>query len=325
MQMTRPQWMAASAGREDAMSWENPFHEGELKAQKLAGEQEQGESNGAMIGNKIMSGAVNFIRAQKMAVVSSRDAPGRRWASVVLGKAGFLQPSSDRRSLTMAIDPAENDASDPLWENLKADVHIGVLIIELASRRRLRVNGLAVRANDALAVMVEESFANCPKYITRREIKIEPREQIAKGERVFQGHKLGKPQILMVVATDVLFVATGHPQRGADASHRGGNPGFVEVVDANTLRIPDYSGNSLFNTLGNLLVDPGYGMLIPNFQSGRMLQLTGTAKVTWSGNDKEQRTGGTNRFVEYHVDRWRESALPARFSATVLDYSPYNF
>src|SRR5260370_2360405 len=107
----------------------------------------------------------------------------------------------------------------------------------------------------------------------------------------------------MVVATDVLFVATGHPQRGADASHRGGNPGFVEVVDANTLRIPDYSGNSLFNTLGNLLVDPRYGMLIPNFQSGRMLQLTGTAKVTWSGNDKEQRTGPHEPLLSIPLNR----------------------
>src|SRR5260370_39065570 len=158
MQMTRPQWMAASAGREDAMRWEKPFHEGELKAQKLAAEQEEGESKGAMIGNKIMSGAVNFIRAQKMAVVSSRDAPGRRWASVVLGKAGFLQPSSDRRSLTMAIDTAENDASDPLWENLKADLHIGVLLIELASRRKLRGNGLAVRANYPPPLTREQSF-----------------------------------------------------------------------------------------------------------------------------------------------------------------------
>src|SRR5258706_3271267 len=70
---------------------------------------------------------------------------------------------------------------------MKADVHIGVLIIELASRRRLRVNGLAVRANDALAVTVEESFANCPKYITRREIKIEPRERIAKRRARFPG------------------------------------------------------------------------------------------------------------------------------------------
>jgi uncharacterized protein len=316
--------MAASAGREDAMGWENPFHEGEVRAQELAGEQKQGESNGAMIGNRIMSGAVNFIRAQKMAVVSSRDAAGRRWASAVLGKAGFLEPSSDRGSLMMAMDPAENDASDPLWENLKADAHIGVLIIELASRRRLRVNGLAIRSKDAITIQVQESFANCPKYITRREIRIEPREQIAIAESVLQGHKLGKTQISMLAVTDVLFVATGHPQRGADASHRGGNPGFVEIVDANTLRIPDYSGNSLFNTLGNLLVDPRYGMLIPNFKSGRMLQLTGTAKVTWSGSDKEQRAGGTRRFVEYYVDKWRESTLPAIVSETVLDYSPYN-
>jgi hypothetical protein len=277
-----------------------------------------------MIGNKIVSGAVNFIRAQKMAVVSSRDTPGRRWASVVLGKAGFLEPSSDRGSLTMAIDPTENDASDPLWENLKADAHIGVLIIELASRRRLRVNGLAIRSKDAITVQVQESFANCPKYIARREIKIEPREQIAKEECILHGHNLGKPQISMVAATDVLFLATGHPERGADASHRGGNPGFVEVVDGNTLRIPDYSGNSLFNTLGNLLVDPRYGMLIPNFQSERMLQLTGTAKVAWSSDRKEQRTGGTNRFVECQVDDWRERTLPANFSETVLDYSPYN-
>jgi hypothetical protein len=64
--------MAASAGREDATSWENRFHEGELRSQELAGEQEQGESDGAMIGNKIMSGAV-ISPAQKMAVVSSRE------------------------------------------------------------------------------------------------------------------------------------------------------------------------------------------------------------------------------------------------------------
>src|SRR5258708_19816681 len=114
MEVTGSEGMGAAAGREDAMSWENPFHEGELKAQKLAGEQEQGESNGAMIGNKIMSGAVNFIRAQKMAVVSSRDAPGRRWASVVLGKAGFLQPTTDPKSLTLALYTAQNAPPDPL-------------------------------------------------------------------------------------------------------------------------------------------------------------------------------------------------------------------
>src|SRR5260370_9303020 len=156
--------MAASAGGEDAMSWESPFHEGELRAQELAGEREQGESTGAMMGKKIMSGAVNFTRAEKMAVVSSGDTAGRRWASVVLGQAGFLEPSSDRRSLTMAIDPAENNAKDPLWENLKAGAHIGVIIIELASRPRLRGNRQAFPAQDALSVTCAQALANCPTY-----------------------------------------------------------------------------------------------------------------------------------------------------------------
>src|SRR5260370_38741786 len=105
-----------------------------------------------MIGSKIMSGAVNFIRAQKMAVVSSRDAPGRRWASVVLGKPGFLQPSSDRRSLTMAIDPAENAASDLLWENLKDEVHIELPIIEHDRSRKVLVNSQRVLLNAGLPV-----------------------------------------------------------------------------------------------------------------------------------------------------------------------------
>jgi predicted pyridoxine 5'-phosphate oxidase superfamily flavin-nucleotide-binding protein len=226
--------------------------------------------------------------------------------------------------LAISIDPAENDATDPLWENLKADAHIGVLIIDLATRRRLRVNGTAVFANNTLTITVEESFGNCPKYITRREVNIELRKQSTKEERVLHGEKLGKSQTSFLAASDVLFLATGHPQLGADASHRGGNPGFVEVLNTTTLRIPDYSGNSLFNTLGNLLVDPHYGLLIPNFQSGRVLQLTGTAKITWSGKDTEQGTGGTDRFVEYHVDEWRETTLPADFSEHFLDYSPYN-
>ena len=55
---------------------------------------------------------------------------------------------------------------------------------------------------------------------------------------------------------DVLFIATAHATRGADASHRGGNPGFIEVLDGKTVRIPDYAGNSMFNTLGNLVVNP---------------------------------------------------------------------
>jgi predicted pyridoxine 5'-phosphate oxidase superfamily flavin-nucleotide-binding protein len=295
-----------------------------LRAQRLAGEVQEGESNGAMIGNKIMSGAMNFIRAQTMAIVSSRNVRGRRWASLLVGKEGFLTPSADRRTLTISLDPAELDATDPLWEDLRADSHIGVLIIELISRRRLRVNGEAVVANGALTVTVQESYGNCPKYITRREVHIEPQQKSTSQAKVSRGTKLTPSQIDHLAISDVLFLATGHPRRDADASHRGGTPGFVEVLDASTLRMPDYSGNSMFNTLGNLLVDPHYGMLVPDFRSGKMLQITGTATISWSDADQRHRTGGTHRFVEFHVEEWREATLPVHFIENILDYSPYN-
>ena len=305
------------------MSWATPFHEGELEAQRLAGEAAQGESNGAMVSEKIMSGALNFIRAQKMAIVSSRGAQGQRWASILFGKAGFLEPG-DRRTLTIAIDPTEIDAADPLWENLKADERVGILIIEFQSRRRLRINGTAQMANQRLAVSVEESYANCPKYITRREIEIQPRERSPNDEAASRGNRLGEAQASLLAASDILFLATGHPKRGADASHRGGNPGFVQVVDAETVRIPDYSGNSMFNSLGNLLVDAHFGMLIPDFQRGRTLQLTGTAKVPWAAQDDARRSGGTNRFVDFHVDEWRERTMPTSVTGAALQYSPFN-
>ena len=307
------------------MNEKTPFHEGELQAQQLAGETAEGESNGAMIDDKLMLGALNFIRAQKMAILSSRDAPGRRWASILLGAAGFMEPQ-DRKTLTITVDPADNDLGDVLWGNLRGDDRVGVLIIQLYNRQRLRVNGRARFADGKLTLHVEESFGNCPKYITRREFAVTPMPLVSEsGKRgALQGHKLGKAQISLLKAADVLFLATGHPERGADASHRGGNPGFVEVVDESTLRIPDYSGNSLFNTLGNLLVDPHFGMLVPDFRGERMLQLTGTARVNWSAEDAEHRSGGTGRFVEFAIEEWRERPLAAKATGAALQYSPYN-
>src|SRR6266852_5982296 len=128
----------------------NPFHEGELKAQQLSGEAEMGESNGAMIGDTIMSGALNFIRAQEMVVVSSRDDAGRRWASLLFGKKGFLQPNG-ASELRIALDPSRTDGEDPLWKNLESDPRAGLLVIDLETRRRLRINGEIERRGIAAA------------------------------------------------------------------------------------------------------------------------------------------------------------------------------
>ena len=82
----------------------NPFHEGEIAVQRRAGESPMAERNGAVIGNKIPRGALAFVRQQPLAVAGTRDINGRLWASLLLGKPGFLDPDDDRRSLRIHFD-----------------------------------------------------------------------------------------------------------------------------------------------------------------------------------------------------------------------------
>ena len=301
----------------------SPFHEGELEIQERAGQQADAESNGAMIADKLYAGALNFIRQQQMAVLSSRDTEGHRWASVVFGSKGFLEPSG-RESLHIAVPAANRDPSDPLWQNLQSDPGLGVLVIELGNRRRLRINGDARITNSEIVLNVTETFPNCPKYITKREIEVEFAEPQDARPKVSEGTDLPTRLQKMIATADVLFLATGHAQRGNDASHRGGSPGFLEVINKNTLRLPDYPGNGLFNSLGNVAGDPQVGLLIPDFERSRQLQLAATAEILWDQPDPEGKTGGTNRFVEFLISRWLERPLPGRLKSSVVSYSPYN-
>jgi hypothetical protein len=143
-------------------------------------------------------------------------------------------------------------------------------VIDLESRRRLRANGVvAWRLPASLALGLREVFWNCPKYIQRRgladgtALEAAPRELRA-----------------WIEAADTLFVASAHAERGADASHRGGVPGFVRLLGPDLLEIPDYAGNAMFQTLGNLALDPRVGLCVPDFARGRVLQLT-AARVDW--------------------------------------------
>ncbi|WP_237721067.1 pyridoxamine 5'-phosphate oxidase family protein [Mycolicibacterium phlei] len=88
-----------------------------------------------------------------------------------------------------------------------------------------------------------------------------------------------------MAAADTLFLGTAHPTRGADASHRGGPPGFIDVT-ANTLSWPDYPGNNMFNSLGNLAVDPAAAVLVVDFTTGTTVQVSGTGAIEWSGTDR---------------------------------------
>lgn len=303
------------------MAENSVYHEGELLIQKRAGQAMQARRSGGVISDAIPKGALPFIAQQSLAAVASVDAQGSLWSSVLLGPPGFLSAPHDRR---VEIDLSSNPLSphDPLWANLEHERRVGLLIIDLASRRRLRVNGSARRRGDRLEVEVAEAFPNCPKYIQRR-IGVLGEGSPQSRHEAEGGPFLTSRQQEAIRQADTLFVASRHPQRGLDASHRGGMPGFVQIVDERTLRIPDYPGNGMFNTLGNFAVAPQAGLAFLDFQQGRLLQLSGQVEILW---DQEAPEGGkgTGRAWQLSLQRWRQASLPRRIEWEFLDYSPFN-
>jgi predicted pyridoxine 5'-phosphate oxidase superfamily flavin-nucleotide-binding protein len=309
------------------------FHGGEQEAQRRAGVLEQAARVVNAIHSTIPLVAAEFLAAQPFAVIGAQGRQGRIWASLLAGAPGFLRAEGET-TLHVGADVREGD---PLYEILRgaAGESVGLLVLAPATRRRMRLNGQArAITGGGFVVEAEQVYANCPKYIQKREGK--PGETTRAEELLAEAagaafaasgcaDALSAQQRAFVEAADTFFIASAHPESGADASHRGGNPGFVEVSpDGRTLLWPDYSGNSMFNTLGNLLRNPAAGLLFLNWESGGALQMTGETSVLWD-EAKARRLPGAERAVSFRIRQIHETgadALP--LSYRLRDYSPFN-
>jgi len=171
-------------------------------------------------------------------------------------------------------------------------------------------------------VEAREAYTNCPKYIQARAPEAVA-GTAAPEPAAERSPSLGTEQREFVARADTFFIATTHPERGADASHRGGAPGFVRVEGGRRLVWPDYSGNAMFNTLGNLAVDPRAGLLFVDFEKGNTLQVSGSAGIIWD-EGRAAEFAGAERVVEFEVKEVVETrgALPLRWR--LEEYSPFN-
>jgi predicted pyridoxine 5'-phosphate oxidase superfamily flavin-nucleotide-binding protein len=226
--------------------------------------------------------------------VAAADPEGRMWASVLSGPPGFVDPP-DERTVAIAAAPA---GGTPLARALAAGpAAVGLLGLEPETRRRMRVNGRAERDGGGLVVRTDQVYSNCPKYIQRRHVTAAggaaPRDPVERPA-------LGPADVRLVAGADTFVIATAGPD-GADASHRGGAPGFVTVHDPARLSFPDYAGNTMYMTLGNLAANPRAGLLFLDWETGDALQLTGRAEVDWS-EARAADVPGAQRMVDFHVD-----------------------
>ena len=187
----------------------------------------------------------------------------------------------------------------------------------------MRVNGNLTADGPNFVLTVREAFANCPQYIQRRELAINAPPTLPDAPPQ-TGIDLNHELIGWIGRADTFFVGTAHDATHLDASHRGGKPGFVQVEKARTLLIPDYRGNSMFMTLGNLAVNPKAGLLFVDFDTGETLQLTGRAELLFGVPEAADDTLGTGRHWRFHVEVWRRQASLRSLEWTFIDYSPNN-
>jgi uncharacterized protein len=265
-----------------AATHHDPFHAGERALQQSVGLRERMASVGARVIRDFMPEQHREFFAQlPFLIVGSTDDTWQPWASVLHGRAGFAHSPDPRHLRIDALPPR----GSPLQASLRPDAPIGLLGIEPHTRRRNRLNG-RVAALDATGfdLEVEQSFGNCPQYIHRR-VPVVTRQGTIEVERL---PSLDAAAHVLIANADTLFIASAH-DGAVDVSHRGGEPGFVDVDAAGRLLLPDYRGNFFFNTLGNLLMNPRAGLLFVDFDGGDLLQIAAKAEVLLEGPEVEAR------------------------------------
>lgn len=258
---------------------QSPWHAGERQLQEKVGVGERME----VLGQKVIRDYMpdqhrEFYHQLPFMIAGAVDGVGQPWATLIEGEEGFVT-SPDPRQLSFDLAAMALDPLDPATSGLGSGEAIGLLGIELHTRRRNRINGQIRQASaQGLEISVEHSYGNCPQYIQLRQYRRVPERG---GERV-DSTGLDARTRAMIEGADTFFVASyvehDDGRRSVDVSHRGGRAGFVRV-EGNRLTIPDYAGNLFFNTLGNLSVNPRAGLLFVDFTTGDVLQLAGRAEI----------------------------------------------
>lgn len=258
------------------------IHKGELFVQTLLGVRQPGDPIGAYIPSTIPEYFNQFIEAQNMVVVGAKDSEQNVYCYLLAGEPGFmgvLEPD------TLRID-AGSYATDLYAPSFQSGKELGLLIINMAMKARIRINGAIVKgmADGEVLVKVAQAYSNCNRFIHGRSLSL---RKSGKDERhvAYREPLLNSFHQNIIANSDTFFIATSSRDGKMDASHRGGNRGFVQVMDDRTLLFPDYSGNMMFNTLGNLVENSSIGLLFIDFDNGDTLHITGDAEILWDRNE----------------------------------------
>lgn len=290
---------------DDTPSGPPVFHEGEIAVQTRAGVAELAAKFGPQFIRRFMQDQHRvFFQSLPFMLVGALDRDGRPWASAVFGNPGFIT-SPDAQTLVIGGAPL---LEEQLALQLGNGAKLGLLGIELPTRRRNRMNGtVAARNGQGLIVQVDQSYGNCPQYIQRHELAWRNGGEPLAG-RAMVANTTDKALARHIGGAHTFYIASrsaamdGGATSGVDVSHRGGKPGFVRVGDDGVLSFPDFSGNRMFNTLGNISIDDRVGMFFPDLVTGHAVFVSGRASIDWDGPRIAEFTGA-QRIIDVVPER----------------------
>lgn len=291
----------------------DPFHAGEHAVQDAVGVRGVALLNGRTIGPQVPPAAQRFIAGLPYCVIGALDGTEAVWATILSGPAGFVAASEDGRTLRVRFSQPPHGPVSP--SALTIGQPLGALCIDLGTRRRLRVTGIVEDVTeDQVAIAVRQANGLCSKYIQRRELVpaidgLRPSGPVT----VSGGDQVPEDILAAIGRADTAFVASGIPGEVANVSHRGGAPGFI-TRQGNTLRVPDYPGNNMFNTLGNFVRHPRAGLTVPDFAGRQQIYLMGDVEMDL----------GTPRSWLLYVRRWVVAPLAGSLAWGAAEPSRFN-
>jgi ferredoxin-NADP reductase/predicted pyridoxine 5'-phosphate oxidase superfamily flavin-nucleotide-binding protein len=250
------------------------------------------------------------------------DAAGRPWATCFVGT---IECEPNR----MRLRPRFASDADPVLAALAtvADRQVrpwAGVGVDFSNRRRNKVEGVAAVAagNNTLDLVVQATMGNCPKYIQLRTLVPHTPTPVVERAR----GALTPDAKALVHRCDTLFITSVHKATlSMDTNHRGGPAGFCRVTESGAqIVLPDFSGNRIFSSLGNIVSDGVAGLAFLDFVSGDMLHVTGSAKILL-GAESQAVMPRANVIVVVDVDEFVlvRGGFPLRQVGPV-GKSPYN-
>lgn len=313
------------------------FHPGELAVQRRAGTRGVADELSAGFSDVLpANGRINplfsGLRFINVASISGNLQTNDHfiWVSPFFGKNFIFYPSPEH--LHIGLEGIPNH--DVFFENMANAQQnpVGLLALDLPARRRWRTNGTINflpphHTSPHVDVTIRESFPNCPKYIQTRDVMSSTTDlpPLSSNPAIEKDHNLNDHDKALIHASDTFFVGTYYKGAGVDCNHRGGLPGFVRVLSDNELYWPDYRGNGLFQSFGNLHMNDRAGLAFIDFPSGHVLQLSGSARVEWDVDPSLKIESAATRVVRFKVEAVRRSLGPVtNYRWGKVAFSPYN-